>query len=51
MLGSIQKSEILAIAYSAVVKQILKISKSKADANKRLFNMYSNIYSGEKKSE
>lgn len=33
----IQKSEIIAIAYSAVVKQIVKLSKSNAESNRKLF--------------
>lgn len=35
----IQKSEIIAITYSAVVKQTFKIATSNADCNRRLFAM------------
>ena len=34
---NIEKSEIVAIAYSAVVKQIVKLSKSNAESNRKLF--------------
>lgn len=34
-----KKSEIAAIAYSAVVKQIVKLAKSNAEANRRLLQM------------
>ena len=34
---NIQKSEIIAIAYSAVVKQIVRLAKSNAESNTKLF--------------
>jgi hypothetical protein len=40
----IQKSEIIAITYSAVVKQTFKIATSNADCNRRLFAMYLTLY-------
>jgi hypothetical protein len=39
ILAPTQKSEIIAITYSAVVKQIFKIANSNADCNRRLFAM------------
>jgi hypothetical protein len=35
-----QKSEIVAITYSAIVKQIFKLSKSNAESNRKLFDLY-----------
>ena len=43
-----QKSEIIAMSYSAVVKQIFKISKTNAECNHRLFALYFlDLFSGE----